>query len=126
MCCLVFTSCYKESDYTVTYHTSDPSGTVANVTLFEYDASFDFVTARELKIIEPNVIYPITSSDLARYVVIGVESTIMGHITEWYCADIFELDHNTPIHIDVDFITMNTQTTNPVDPSDGINRYLHK
>ena len=78
-----------------------------------------------MNLITPNNIYEITSSDLADYVVVGVEGTIYGKIIEWYCQDIFELDNKNPIHIDISFTGMNTQNTNPVNSSDGVTRYLH-
>ena len=119
---LAFTSCFKESQYSITYIGEETD--VANVTLFEYDYAYNLVAQREVKLIKPNNIYEITSSDLADYVVVGVEGTIYGKIIEWYCQDIFELDNKNPIHIDISFTGMNTQNTNPVNPSDGVTHYL--
>lgn len=122
MLCVAFSSCYKESEYSIKYI---PNGTdIANVTVFEYDYSYELVKIREIKYIEPNVVYPMVSSDLAHYLVIGVEGTVNQHITEWYSGDVYELDSKTPIHIDVDFRNMNTQGTNPVNPADCVQRYL--
>lgn len=120
---LAFTSCFKESQYSITYIGEETD--VANVTLFEYDYSYNLVAQREVKLIKPNTIYEITSSDLADYVVVGVEGIIYGKIIVWYCQDIFELDNKNPIHIDISFTGMNTQNTNPVNPSDGVTRYLN-
>ncbi len=121
---LSLTSCFKESQYSVTYVGDETD--VANVTLFEYDAAYTLVAKREIKLITPNTIYEITSSDLADYVVVGVEGTLNGRIIEWYCQEYFELDNKNPIHIDISFTGMNTQSTNPVNPSDGVEHYLHK
>jgi hypothetical protein len=122
--CLVLSSCYKESHYTVQYH--DRATNVANITLFEYDYGFDLVKSRELKYAEPGEIFEITSSDLARYVVVGVEGTVDGRIIEWYSAGYFELDSSNPVHIDVSFIDMETSDINPVNANDRVHRYLHK
>ena len=122
--CLAFTSCFKESQYSITYIDNDDA--VANITLFEYDAAYTLVAQRELKLVKPNTIYEITSSDLADYVVVGVEGILNNKIIEWYCQDVFQLDNKNPIHIDISFIDMNTQSTNPVNPSDCVSRYLHK
>ena len=119
---LAFTSCFKESQYSITYIGEETD--VANVTLFEYDYAYNLVAQREVKLIKPNNIYEITSSDLADYVVVGVEGIIYGKIIVWYCQDIFELDNKNPIHIDISFTDMNTQNTNPVNPSDVVTRYL--
>ena len=72
--CLSLVSCFKESQYSITYH-GDPAE-VANVTIFEYDSSYDLVATRERRIIVPGKVYEITSSDLAHYLVIGVEATL--------------------------------------------------
>ena len=122
--CLSLVSCFKESQYSITYH-GDPAE-VANVTIFEYDASYDRVAIREIKFIKPNQIYDLTSSDLARYLVIGVEGTVNNKIIVWYCKDIFKLDSSKPIHIDVSFTGMNTQGRNPVNESDCVQQYLYK
>jgi len=121
---LALSSCYKESEYTITYR--DLVTNVAIVTVFEYDASYDLVRTNEIKYIEPDKIYSCTSSDLAHYIVIGVEGTVNGHIIEWYSSEIYELDHSRPLHIEVDFQNMEAQSTNPVNPLDCVNRYLHK
>ncbi len=121
---IAFVSCYKESQYTITYH--DTETAIANVTIFEYDASYDRVATREIKFIKPNQIYDLTSSDLARYLVIGVEGTVNNKIIVWYCKDIFKLDSSKPIHIDVSFTGMNTQGRNPVNESDCVQQYLYK
>ena len=121
---LAFTSCYKESHYSITYH--DVETAVANVTVFEYDAAYDIVATREIKFIKPNTLYEMTSSDLAHYVVIGVEGTVNNSIIEWYSAHVFELDSERPIHIDVSFVGMETQGTNPVNPAHSVQHYLHK
>ena len=122
--CLLFTSCYKESRYTVESH--DQTTSLANITLFEYDYSYDLVKTQELKYAQPGMIYELTSSDLAHYVVVGVEGTVNGRIIEWYSANTFQLDADKPIHIDVSFIDMATSEENPVNPSDHVHRYLHK
>ena len=124
MLCFTLTSCFKESQYSVTY--LDNADAVANITLFEYDSAYTLVAQREIKLVEPNKIYEITSSDLAYYVVIGVEGILNNKIIEWYCQDVFQLDNKNPIHIDISFTGMNTQSTNPVNPSDCVSRYLHK
>lgn len=84
------------------------------------------VKTQELKFVEPGKAYDITSSDLARYVVVGVEGTVQGRIIEWYSARYFELDDKTPILIDVSFTDMETQDKNPVNPEDRVHQYLHK
>lgn len=122
--CILFSSCFKESHYTVRYH--DVATAVANITLFEYDYGFDLVKTQELKFVEPGKAYDITSSDLAHYVVVGVEGTVQGRIIEWYSARYFELDDKTPILIDVSFTDMETQDANPVNPEDRVHQYLHK
>ena len=76
---LAFTSCFKESQYSITYIGEETD--VANVTLFEYDYAYNLVAQREVKLIKPNNIYEITSSDLADYVVVGVEGIIYGKIS---------------------------------------------
>lgn len=121
---LTLTSCYKESEYTITYR--DPATSVAIVTIFEYDSSYDLVRTSEIKYIEPDKLYSRTSSDLARYIVIGVEGTVNERIIEWYSSEIYELDHSRPLHIEVDFQNMDAQSTNPVNPLDCVQRYLHK
>ena len=69
LCSLMFTSCFKESEYTITY--TDTYTDMANVTVFEYDGT-QLVQKREIKMIQPNTIYELTSSDLASQVVVGV------------------------------------------------------
>ena len=122
--CLSLVSCFKESQYSITYH-GDPAE-VANVTIFEYDSSYDLVATRERRIIVPGKVYEITSSDLAHYLVIGVEATLHGHISEWYSKNVFELDPKSPLHIDISFTDMDIQSTNPVNASHSVQRYLHK
>lgn len=123
VCCLTFTSCFKESEYTITY--TDDFAEMANLTAFEYDAT-SLVAKREIKMIQPNKMYELTSSDLATDVVIGVEAIVNGRIMEWYTADVFRLDPETTTHITVSFVNSNVQTTNPVNPDDIISRYLYK
>ena len=84
------------------------------------------MATRERRIIEPGKVYEITSSDLAHYLVIGVEATLHGHISEWYSKNVFELDPKSPLHIDVSFTDMDIQSTNPVNASHSVQRYLHK
>lgn len=122
--CLFFTSCYKESHYSVEYH--DQSTSLANITLFEYDYNYDLVKTQEIKYAEPGKIYDLTSSNLAHYVVVGVEGTVNGRIIEWYSANTFQLDSSKPIHIDVSFVGMSTSEENPVNPSNHVHRYFHK
>lgn len=121
---LALTSCYKESHYTVQYLDRDTE--VANVTLFEYDYSFDLVKTQELKFVDPDKIYEITSSDLAHYVVVGVEGIVGGHIIEWYSAHYYQLDSSNPIHLDISFVDMDVSDQNPVDPNHRVHQYLHK
>ena len=54
LCSLMFTSCFKESEYTITY--TDTYTDMANVTVFEYDGT-QLVQKREIKMIQPNTIY---------------------------------------------------------------------
>ena len=123
VCCLAFVSCYKESEYTITY--VDDFTSMANVTAFEYEGT-QRIAKRELKRIQPNTIYEMTSSDLADRVVIGVEAITDGKITEYYSADIFRLDPDKTTHITVSFTEMNTTDANPINPEDRISRYLYK
>ena len=55
--CISLVSCRKESHYSIRY--TDYSTAMANVTLFEYDYSFDLVKTREIKNIEPG--FPLSS-----------------------------------------------------------------
>ena len=121
--CLAFVSCFKESEYTITY--VDDFTSMANVTAFEYEGT-QLVAKRELKRIQPNTIYEMTSSDLADRVVIGVEAITDGKISEYYSADIFRLDPDKTTHITVSFIGMDTSPDNPINPDDRISRYLYK
>ena len=123
LCSLAFTSCFKESEYTITY--VDDFTSMANVTAFEYEGT-QLVAKRELKRIQPNTIYEMTSSDLADRVVIGVEAITDGKISEYYSADIFRLDPDKTTHITVSFIGMDTSPDNPINPDDRISRYLYK
>lgn len=123
VCCMAFVSCFKESEYTITY--IDDFTSMANVTAFEYDGT-QLVAKRELKRIQPNTVYEMTSSDIADRVVIGVEATVSGRITEWYSADIFRLDPDKTTHITVSFTDMTTSDVNPINPDDRISRYLYK
>ena len=123
VCCMAFVSCFKESEYTITY--IDDFTSMANVTAFEYDGT-QLVAKRELKRIQPNTVYEMTSSDIADRVVIGVEATVSGRITEWYSADIFRLDPDKTTHITVSFTDMTTSDVNPINPEDSISRYLYK
>ena len=123
LCCLTLTSCFKESEYTITY--SDKSTSIANVTIFEYDYT-SLVTKHEIKNISTDEIYSFTSSDIADRIVIGVEGIMAGRITEWYTRDYYRLDPEKPIHIDVNFMNMDTQDTNPINPEDHVSRYLYK
>lgn len=122
--CISLVSCRKESHYSIRY--TDYSTAMANVTLFEYDYSFDLVKTREIKNIEPGVVYDLTSSDLSYYVVIGVEGVVGGRILKWYSAHYYELEQKHPIHIDVSFTDMETQGSNPVNTRDSIQGYIHK
>lgn len=123
VCCMTLTSCFKESEYTITY--TDEFTEMANLTAFEYDGT-SLVAKREIKMIEPNKMYEMTSSDLATDVVIGVEAIVSGRIIEWYTADRFRLDPEKTTHITVSFVNSNVQNTNPVNPDDIISRYLYK
>ena len=123
LCCLSFTSCFKEKEYTITY--LDDYTDNANITVFEYDGS-QLVQRREIKRVVPNTIYPVTSSDLANQIVIGVEAQVGNRVTVWYTADAFMLDDKAPTNIAVSFTDMATQDFNPVNPDDCISRYLHK
>ena len=123
LCCLSFTSCFKEKEYTITY--LDDYTDNANITVFEYDGS-QLVQRREIKRVVPNTIYPVTSSDLANQIVIGVEAQVGNRVTVWYTADAFMLDDKNPTNIAVSFTDMATQDFNPVNPDDCISRYLHK
>ena len=123
LCSLMFTSCFKESEYTITY--TDTYTDMANVTVFEYDGT-QRVQKREIKMIEPTTIYELTSSDLATHVVIGVESIVGNRVSVWYASEAFQLDDKNPIHITVSFTNMATQDFNPVNPEDYVSRYLYK
>ena len=123
LCCLSLTSCFKEKEYTITY--IDDYTDYANVTVFEYDGT-QLVAKRELKLIVPNTIYPMTSSDLANQVVIGVEAQVGNRVTVWYTADAYELDDKAPTNITVSFTGMATQDFNPINPEDYVSRYLYK
>lgn len=123
LCCLSFTSCFKESEYTITY--TDSYTDMANVTVFEYDG-VQLVQKREIKMIVPNTIYELTSSDLANQVVVGVESIVGNRVSVWYTADVFKLDDKNPTHITVSFTDMATQDFNPINPDDCVSRYLYK
>ena len=123
LCSLMFTSCFKESEYTITYTGTNSEDTT--ITVFEYDGT-QLVAKRELKRIQPNTVYEMTSSDIADRVVIGVEATVSGRITEWYSADIFRLDPDKTTHITVSFTDMTTSDVNPINPDDRISRYLYK
>ncbi|MBO4599321.1 MAG: hypothetical protein J5641_01140 [Bacteroidales bacterium] len=121
--CLAFTSCFKESEYTITY--TDTFTDIANLTVFEYDGT-QLVQKREIKMIVPNTIYELTSSDLANQVVIGVEAIVGNKISEWYASEVFKLDNSNPTHITVSFINMATQDFNPINPDDCVSHYLSK
>lgn len=121
--CLTLTSCFKESQYSITY--TDDYTDMANVTAFEYDGT-QLVAKRELKLIEPNTIYELTSSDLANQVVIGVEAIVGTRKSVWYCSEAFKLDDKNPIHITVSFTGMPTQDFNPINPDDCVSLYLYK
>ena len=120
---LAFTSCFKESQYYIIYR--DVADASVNVTLFEYDSSYDLVATREIKLIEHNDTIPVTSSDLAQYVVVGCERAFRGTLLEFYSERSFELSHDTPIYIDVDFVGMATSPENPVNPAHHIQHYFH-
>jgi len=121
LCSLAFTSCFKESEYTITY--TDTYTDMANVTVFEYDGD-QCVNRQEIKRIQPNTIYEMISSDLADRVVIGVEAIASGRIIEWYSANAFELDPQNPTHITVSFTNMATLDYNPINPDDRVTRYM--
>ena len=121
--CLSLTSCFKESEYSITY--TDSYTDMANVTIFEYDGT-QLVQRREIKMIVPNTIYELTSSDLANQLVIGVESIVGTKVSVWYTAEVFELDDKNPIHITVSFTDMATQDFNPINPEDCVSRYFYK
>ena len=121
--CLSLTSCFKESEYSITY--TDSYTDMANVTVFEYDGT-QLVQRREIKMIVPNTIYELTSSDLANQLVIGVESIVGNKVSVWYTADVFKLDDKNPIHITVSFTDMATQDFNPINPEDCVSRYFYK
>ena len=121
--CLTLTSCFKEKEYSITY--TDAYTDMANVTVFEYDGT-QLVAKRELKLIVPNTIYQLTSSDLANQVVIGVESIVGNRVSVWYTADAIRLDDKAPTNITVSFTNMATQDFNPINPEDYVSRYLYK
>lgn len=121
--CMAFVSCFKESEYTITY--VDDFTDMANVTAFEYDGT-QLIARRELKRIETNTICAMTSSDLANCLVIGVEAVVNGRITVWYASEVFKLDPKDPTHITVSFTNMATQDYNPINPDDCVSRYLNK
>ena len=123
LCSLLFTSCFKESEYTITY--TDTYTDMANVTVFEYDGT-QLVQKREIKMIQPNTIYELTSSDLASQVVVGVESIVGNRVSVWYASEAFKLDDKNPTHITVSFTNMATQDFNPINPEDYVSRYLYK
>lgn len=119
---LAFASCSKEKSYTI--HYTDNSTSFANVTVFEYMAGGTLVAKRELKDID-HQIYQIESDAMTDFVVIGVEGIIGNKIIEWYSCDRFYLDEDEVTNIDVSFIDMNTQATNPINPDDCISRYIY-
>jgi hypothetical protein len=123
VCSLMFTSCFKEKEYSITY--TDAYTDMANVTVFEYDGT-QLVAKREIKMIVPNTIYQLTSSDLANQVVVGVESIVGNRVSVWYTAEAFKLDDKAPTNITVSFTNMDTQDFNPINPEDRISRYLYK
>lgn len=121
--CFAFTSCTRESTYTINY--TDTLSEFANITVFEYDFNDDLLARREIKGAE-NLVYEFTSYDGTYNLVIGVEAIVKGKILEWYCSDIFKVnpEHNTDI--EVNFSKMNTQDFNPMHPEDMVSRYLYK
>lgn len=119
---LALASCSKEKSYTIRY--TDNTTSFANVTVFEYMAGGTLVARREIKNID-NLIYEIESDPTTSYVVIGVEGVVGNRIIEWYCSDYFYLDEDEVTDIEVSFVDMNTQETNPVNPDDHISRYIY-
>lgn len=119
---LALASCSKEKNYTIRY--TDNTTSFANVTVFEYMAGGTLVARREIKNID-NLIYEIESDPTTSYVVIGVEGVVGNRIIEWYCSDYFYLDEDEVTDIEVSFMDMNTQETNPVNPDDHISRYIY-
>lgn len=115
-------SCTKECTYFVDY--TDNTTAFANVTIFEYTYSGDLLAKREIKDIAHQV-YEFSSFDGADFLVVGVEGIVGNRIIEWYCSERFVLDTKNPITIDVNFIKMNTQDTNPYNPDHHISRYLY-
>ena len=123
LCSLMFTSCFKESEYTITYTGTNSEDTT--ITVFEYDGT-QFVKKFEIKNVVPNTIYQYTSSDIANQLVIGVVEKIGSNVRIWYASDVFKLDPQKTTHITVNWVDMVTQEFNPINPEDCVSRYLYK
>ena len=123
LCSLMFTSCFKESEYTITYTGTNSEDTI--ITVFEYDGT-QFVKKFEIKNVVPNTIYQYTSSDIANQLVIGVVEKIGSNVRIWYASEVFKLDPQKTTHITVNWVDMVTQEYNPINPEDCVSRYLYK
>lgn len=122
-CTMLFTSCMEESSYTITYH--DDLSSFANLTVFEYDYSYNLVAKREVKNVQ-NATYEFISVSSASYIVVGVEALVNNHVMEWYTRDIYRLNSDKLTDVYVDFLVVATQSTNPANPNDRVSTYIYK
>lgn len=119
---LLFSSCMEESTYTVTYN--DTLSEYANLTVFEYDFNHVMVAKHEVKNAQ-NATYEFLSAYDASYVVIGVEAIVRGRVMEWYSSEYFKLSSDETVNIYVDYLTMPTQDTNPLNSADVVSHYIY-
>lgn len=123
VCTLLFVSCSKESEYTVTYE--DNVSSFANLTVFEYDWTDSLIAIHEVKNVQ-NLTYSFISKSGTDYVVLGVEMVVAGKIMELYSADKFYVDSDNMVNIYFNPWLSNTLNVNPIHPEDIITRYLYK
>ena len=123
ICILVFSSCTKESTYVVTY--IDDLTSYANVTIFEYSYSNTLLCTHEIKNAQNGETIEFVSAQGADFVIIGCEGIVGPRTIEWYSSDPIYLVEDETTYIDVDYINMRTQSYNPINPDDVINRYLN-
>jgi hypothetical protein len=122
LCTLAMASCTKETTYTVSYY--DDLTSYANLTILEYSIGDNLLGRHEIKNVQ-NEVYEFTSTPGTDFVVIGCEGIMHGVVLEWYSSHYYMLDSDGTTNIDVDYLNMDTQSENPINPDHTITRYLN-
>ncbi len=120
---LAFVSCDTDPSYVITYHDSVTS--YSNLTIFEYSEDDVLLRMYEVKDARDGEFFEYDLAQDVDCIVVGCEGIVGSRIIEWYSRP-FEVDVNETNYIDIDYVNIDTYSSNPINSEDVISRYLNK